>query len=228
MLFPDYWLARPKVDLPSERDLEPLYQAALSAEGGWLEPPPDLPKWAFLTWLAEEKELLLHGSGVPDLTLFEPRTPKDRSPDDFSKQIAVFAASDGIWAIVYAVLDRANYPLGFSNGALQRQLPGGLTDMHYYFSVTAPELQQRPWREGTVYLLPKDRFVQMPPYELGALGTILEPHWASSEAVRPAAKLRVSPEDFPFLQQVRSHDDATVQARVARDPEGFPWLEELS
>ena len=228
MSFPDYWLARPKVGLPSERDLEPHYQAALLAGGGWLKLPPDLSKWAFLTWLAEEKDLLLHGSGAPDIALFEPRTPADRSPDDFSKQTAVFAASDGIWALFYAVLDRARYPVRFLNAALRLESSETFADTHYFFSVTAPELQQRPWRDGTVYLLPKDGFVQMPPYELGGLGTIVEPHWVSLEAVRPIAKLRVSPEDFPFLEQVRSHDDATVQARVARDPEGFPWLEEPS
>jgi len=38
--------------------------------------------------------------------------------------------------------------------------------------------------------------------------------------------MRVSLEDFPLLAQVRDHDEAYIRACVARDPFGFPWLEE--
>ena len=113
MSFPDYWLARPNVDL-DEQDLEPLYQVVLSAEGGWLELPPKIPKWAFSTWLAEEKGLLLHGSGASDITTFEPRTPNDKSPDEFSKQTAVFAASDAIWALFLRSVGPRSLFVGFS------------------------------------------------------------------------------------------------------------------
>jgi hypothetical protein len=35
----------------------------------------------------------------------------------------------------------------------------------------------------------------------------------------------VRPEEFPFLNDVRGHDDAVVQARSAADPDGFPWVD---
>lgn len=42
--------------------------------------------------------------------------------------------------------------------------------------------------------------------------------------VRPLARLRVVPEDFPFLRQVRGHDKKVIDERAAADPNGFPWL----
>ena len=48
---------------------------------------------------------------------------------------------------------------------------------------------------------------------------------ASLTPVRPAAKLRISPEDFPFLQAIHGHDNEVVLARAAADPAGFPWLD---
>jgi hypothetical protein len=50
--------------------------------------------------------------------------------------------------------------------------------------------------------------------------------WASAEAVPPLARLPVTPADFPFLDAVVPHDPALVRERSARDPEGFPWLDE--
>ena len=224
---PDYWLPRPHIELSHEveAELETLYvQHIASGQGDWLSAPLPVPKWAFLCWLADEKGLLMHGSGNSDITTFEPRTPFDNSPDDFSKQTAVFAASDGIWAIFYAVIDRVNFRLRMLNGALQFKTAEGWTRMHYFFSVTQEVLKKYPWREGVVYILPIEGFVRQPPYALGRHGRILEPHWASLKSVQPLAKLAVTPEDFPFLSQVRGHDNEEVMANAAREPYGFPWL----
>jgi predicted hotdog family 3-hydroxylacyl-ACP dehydratase len=49
---------------------------------------------------------------------------------------------------------------------------------------------------------------------------------ASALPVEPAAKLLVHPGEFPFLQQIRGHDDELIAARMAADPAGFPWLHE--
>ena len=202
MTIPDYWLPRPHTEFSDEvrsRARITLYTQHIAKmdKVNWLNALP-VPKWAFLCWLADEKGLLMHGSGNPDVTTFEPRTPFDNSPDDFSKQTAVFAASDGIWAIFYAVIDRVNFRLRMLNGAMQFKTSEGWTQMHYFFSVTGSVLERYPWREGTVYILPVEGFTRQPPYELGKHGLILEPHWASLESVQPLAKLAVTPEDFPF------------------------------
>jgi hypothetical protein len=207
--------------------LERLYRGAvMHGAGRWLEAHLPIPKWAFLCWLADVKGLLMHGSGDANIDIFEPRRPNDDSPDGFSKQSAVFAASDGIWPMFYAVLDRERYRVRMLNGALCFELLGELSDMRYFFSLTREVLDLYPWREGAVYILPRKGFQQgPPPYDLGGW-RVHEPHWANPEPVRPLAKLRVSPTDFPFLERVRGHDDAQVMAHAKADPYGFPWLDE--
>ena len=46
---------------------------------------------------------------------------------------------------------------------------------------------------------------------------------ASFEYVRPLAKLAVAPEDFPFLQQIRGHDDERLQDYATALQTGSPW-----
>ena len=221
----DYWLPRPEFELEVSSELETLYaECVVTKQGDWLNAPLPVPKWVFLNWLADEKGLLLHGTGDAAITTFEPCTPFDNSPDDFSKQTAVFAAGDGIWAIFYAVIDRVNFRLRMLNGALQFEAPDGWTPVHYFFSVTEEVLKRYPWREGVVYVLPSEGFVRQPPYVLGKHGRILEPHYANPNPVQPLVKLHVTPEDFPLLAQVRGHDNDEVMANAAREPYGFPWL----
>jgi len=199
-------------------------QQVAPGEGAWLTLPAEVPRWQFLCWLTEQKGFLLHGSGDPNITCFEPRTPDDRSSEDFSRKTAVFATDDGIWPIFYAVLDRTRFPLRMLNGALRfRTASGDFSEMHYFFSVTASALERFPWREGVIYVLPRASFVQQAPFVMKG-HEVLGPQWARFTPVRPLAKLRVLPEDFPFLFQVRAHDDTLIAARAAQDPEGFPWL----
>ena len=91
-------------------------------------------------------------------------------------------------------------------------------------AVSEAALARRPWRSGTVYLLPGGSFEAQPPLAVGDVA--VEPAQAASPVpVRPAAKLAVDPGDFPFLAQVRGHDDEQLRARMAADPAGFPWVE---
>ena len=220
----DHWLPRPPLTL-SPRTVaafEAAYEQVLVAGGRAVDPPA--PTWAFLCWLADEKRVLLHGTADPGITRFEPRTPRDYSADAFSKQAAVFAAGDGIWALFYAIVKRQP-GMRFLNGALQFADPAGeLSGMHYFFSVTRSLLPARPWRDGSVYVLPRDGFRKQGPYELGGR-TVHEPQWAAPCSVKPLARLRVTPQDFPLLDSVRGHDPLEVDRRAAADPDGFPWLD---
>ena len=47
--------------------------------------------------------------------------------------------------------------------------------------------------------------------------------WASPVAVKPLAKLSVSPDDFPFLDQMNGHNLDEVMKRVEKNPDNFPW-----
>lgn len=222
---PAYWLRRPELcrDPGTVAAFDRLLDQALAVGP---ERPIDyrlgVPKWQFLTHAAERANLVMHGSGDPGIGLFEPRQPSDSN--EFGNQCAVFAAVDGIWPIYYAILDRDRYPI-LSCNACARVCPdtGEPSDPYYFFSITDSALRQRPWRTGTVYLLPADSFEIQPPLTAGDV-RIQVAQAASLAPVKPLAKLAVGPDDFPYLEQIRGHDDQLIQARIAADPDGFPWL----
>jgi hypothetical protein len=112
------------------------------------------------------------------------------------------------------------------NSSMRLGLPDGRqTDPYYFFSISDKALVQRPFRTGTIYLLPRAGFVQQPPLRSGGREIHLA-HWASRAPVRPLARFTVRPEDFPFLARMRGHDDETTFARARADPDGFPWVDE--
>ena len=135
----------------------------------------------------------------------------------------MFATDDGIWPILYAVLDRTLPGVQLLNAALNFGENRESSGRSYFFSVAENALRRQPWRKGTVYLLPRSGFVCQPPYVVaGRLA--YDPHWACVTPVRPLAKLAVEPGDFPFLAQVRFHDPDAINAKSRQDPYGFPWL----
>lgn len=190
---------------------------------------PDVSRRACLDWLTSNG-FLLHGSKRTDLSRFDPRAPVDRSPDEFSKRTAVFASSDGVWAMMYALVDRDRVR-GMLNSAIQVWVGGGWSTHRYYLSLAPDE----PVVEGTfggrqllspgsVYVLPSAGFERMPPYEWPDVGRVLEPHWASSDPVDAVLRIDVVPTDLPI--DVRIHDADLVDARATDDPWGFPWLDD--
>jgi hypothetical protein len=48
---------------------------------------------------------------------------------------------------------------------------------------------------------------------------------ASPQAVTPLAKLAIAPEDFPFLAQMRTHDDGRLELYAEAMINGLPWPE---
>ncbi|BDP42422.1 hypothetical protein DAETH_23910 [Deinococcus aetherius] len=219
-----WMLEAPPLDLPG--GAVPAFRAALD-ERDSSRLPGDVPRWAFLAWLAGEG-WLLHGSARGDLTLFEPRTPHDLGPDEFSKRTGVFAASDGLWAMMYALLDR-NRVAGMLNTAVQvQEADGGWSPMRYFLSLAPRDPAVKDGRAllspGFVYVLPEGGFEPMPAYEWPGLGEVREPHWVNPAPVRPVLAVPVTPAHFPL--PVRTHDAARVDALSRTDPWGFPWLEE--
>ncbi|WP_345466213.1 hypothetical protein [Deinococcus carri] len=201
------------------------FQAAWDARNPELL-PEGVPRWLFLEWLAREG-WLLHGSARGDLTEFEPRKPHDLSPDDFSKRTGVFAASSGLWAMMYALCDRPRVRR-MLNMALQVQEPGGgWSPLRYFLSLAPRDPAITEGRAllapGCVYVLPPDGFEQMPPYAWPGLGAVREAHWVNPNPVHPVLRVPVMPADFPL--PVRMHDAARVDALAQNDPWGFPWLE---
>lgn len=223
-MLPDYWLTRPNaaIDPAACAALDALLDAALAAGDG-APIPYDLPapKWQFVCYAAERQALAWHGSGVPDIALFEPRQANDLN--DFGNQKAVYAASDPLWAMFFAIVDRDRYPLSVTNACIRlADEAGQIHGPYYVFSVSRAFLPQQPWRTGTLYLLPRGTFQDQPAMPFGSSQVHIA-QLASFAPVRPLARLTVSPADFPFLAQIRGHDDERLAEYAAALQAGAPW-----
>ena len=178
------------------------------------------PKWQFLCHLADHHDIALHGSGDPNIALFEPRQSNDLN--EFGNQKAIYAASDGLWAMFFAIVDRERVT-SITNACIRlADEAGTLHGPYYVFSVSQSALPTQPWRTGTVYLLPRSTFTLQPPMSFGS-NQVHIAQLASFVPVQPVAKLTVTPEDFPFLMQIRGHDDQRLQEYATALQTGAPW-----
>ena len=224
MELPDYWLPRPGVEPgPDERaSFDRTWDRAIaSGDRPLVEVEPAL-RWQFLSHLADARGFVLHGSGDPGIDVFEPRQAIDLT--DFGNQKAVYGAGDGIWAMFFAIVDRERIE-SITNACVRLvDAAGTVSPPRYVFSISRSALPNRPWRSGTVYVLPGDSFTLQPPLRFGEFEVRI-PQLASLVAVRPVARVAVEPADFPFLSDIRGHDDDRL-AEYARALEtGAPWPE---
>ena len=224
MQIPDWLLPRPPFDNPPEKQsaFEALWQS--SATGALIDYSLPYPKWQFLTYLCETKQLVLHGSQDHNIPIVEPRQANDIRA--YSNQRAIYATTDGIWVIYFAILDRKGHPgVSLFNSCLQARLSADqLSDPLYFFSITRSVLLQKPWCQGMIYILPRATFERESSQQIGGV-EIIFPHWISVSPVEPAAKLSVGPQDFPFLAQIHGHDNEKLSRLAAANPDGYPWPE---
>jgi hypothetical protein len=223
MLLPDYWLTRPSsnVDEGARIAFDELLNTTLSiGRCPTIEYTLPWPKWQFLCHLADHQDIALHGSGDPNIALFEPRQSNDLN--EFGNQKAVYAASDGPWAMFFAIVDRERVT-SITNACVRiADETGNLDGPYYVFSVSQSALPNQPWRTGTVYLLPRSTFTLQPPITFGP-NQVHIAQLASLVPVQPLAKLTVTPADFPFLMQIRGHDDQRLQEYATALQTGAPW-----
>lgn len=227
MPLPPYFLPRPPLDLTPATLMAftQLYTGAVApAHGQAVDYTLATPQWQFLSWLCDTQDVLLHGSGNPGIGEFEPRKSDDL--DEFGNRQAVYAASDGIWPLFFAIVDRDRSVRSLINACFRVVgADGARSDPSYFFSVDAAALPRQPWRAGTIYILPRAGFTQQARESYRGVEVEIA-QWASLVPVRPLARLAVAPDDFPFLARVRGHDMAVVNQRASRDPKGFPWIDD--
>jgi len=162
------------------------------------------PKHEFLRYLVDRKQILLHGSNYPDVKVLLPMRFTIDVREAMNGQ-TVFAAADGILPMFFAILDRKKYVGTMSNGSYQLPDATGLVTSHYFFSISEEMLKLWPFRCGTIYLLPKDKF------KPAAEGQdVLLDEWISRKPVQVLAKLSISPEDFPLLDTVWGHNESEL------------------
>jgi|SRR5947209_5562762 len=226
MNLPPYFVSRPHMDLDGATvtAFERLYaEAVVPGSGAEIVYTLPVPKWQFLCYLTDRKDLLVHGSGNPHIETFEPRQSNDMH--EFGNRKAVFATSDALWAMYFAIVDRDRKVSSLVNVRFRVVgTDGSRSEPSYFFSINADALSRHPWRNGTIYLLPRTPFEQQP---LGSTGgfTVEIAQWASLKPVAPLARLAVGPEDFPLLASIRGHDPEVVRQRAERDPDPFSWFD---
>jgi hypothetical protein len=219
---PDHYLQRPVAGrLPDVGAFERLFREQVApGTGGAIRYQLDAPKWQFLCWLTESQDVVLHGANRSTVGTLEPRQADDVG--EFGARHAVYAASDGIWPMYFAVADRT-VVTSLVNACIHVD-DNGARASYYYFSIDHAAMRSKPWVAGSVYVLPRATFEPEP--EETWQGLHCAPtQWASSVPVRPMARLTVTPDDFPLLTEVRSHDPRVVSERARQDPDNFPWLD---
>jgi hypothetical protein len=223
---PAFLLPSPPFDKsPSKQDaFEDLWQSI--HKGDFINYQLPYPKWQFLSYLCETRELVLHGSQNKEIGIVEPRQANDKKA--FSNQHAIYATTDGIWVIYFAILDRKNNPeMTLFNSCLRAQFSiDQISDPMYFFSITHSVLLRKPWCEGMIYILPRQSFEREATQQMQGI-EIVFPHWISPLPVDPVARLQVGPQDFPFLAQIHGHNDEKLVHLAMADPNGFPWPEAL-
>lgn len=221
MEIPDYWMTRPATRLDDEtrQAFDALYAQLLAQPLGTpFAYPLAAPKWQFLCYLGDHHALAFHGSGNPAITTFEPRQANDLTA--FGNQLAVYASSDPLWAMYFAIIDRDHYSMSLCNACISVQAVP-----YYFFSITQSALVQQPWRTGSLYLLPRTSFTQQPAMQLGDTEIHIA-HLASLTPVTALARLEVAPQDFPFLDQIRGHNDDRLAEIAEALQTGRPLLDE--
>lgn len=151
----------------------------------------DRPKHEFLSYLVHARGYLLHGTGSPQLEQLRPTRATDH---DARSLDAVFATSDGIWPLFFATLDRERAG-SLWNGCFHVRR-GGVLRRYYFFFTEADPRDERIWRNGAIYVVPREPFVR----------TWIPNEWACPQPVLALAKLAVSPADFPFRSRVLQLD----------------------
>jgi hypothetical protein len=214
---PDHWLSVPAIDHDEATiaEFDGLLSSALAAGPENPIPySPVAPKGEFLHYAVSRGDFVLHGSADPDIDVFEPRQANDLR--DFGNQAAIYAASDEMWPIFFAIVDRSYSAFRLDACIRILELPCATA---WSCSITQSALDNQPRRDGTVYLLPRVGFVDDDVVEFGSLH-VRPSQVASASPIHPVAKLGVTPADFPFLHQVREHDDDShLSGRRA------PWVD---
>jgi hypothetical protein len=166
-------------------------EAVERAGDGLMDYTLDVPKHEFLSYLVHTRGFLLHGTAAPGLEEVKPMAAVDYEARTLE---AVFATSDGIWPLFFATLDRGRAG-SLWNGCYQIRR-GAALHRYYFFFTEADPRDEAIWRDGAVYVLPREPFRR----------TWIPNEWVSPQPLPAAARLAVSPSDFPFKDRVKRFD----------------------
>jgi len=158
------------------------------------------PKADFLNYICDWRGFVMHGSPSHDLQTLQP-IRQGRDNNEFGNRQQIFCSPDAMWAMWFAILDKSKYHLTRNGSVRVGRGPGRVK--YYHFELPKINAENRPFTEGMLYIARARDFPDKRPYPVLDWfdGEIEE--WGSTQPVRPLARIRVSPRDFPYLDQVK-------------------------
>ena len=166
------------------------------------------PKHEFLAWLESQDGFVFHGSNRSDITLFKTKRESFEIDDVAGRGNleAVYGTVRPLWAWYFAIVDRPRIRGSLRNG-VARYLDGrGDDHIVYYLSLASQDLVSRPFTNGSIYIFDRSRFAPIPLYPGGPPS----PEWGCFEGVEPRARIEVTPDEYPLLDQIGGHDEAEM------------------
>lgn len=158
------------------------------------------PRAEFLNYICDWRGFVVHGSPARDLGILQPiRIGRDNN--EFGNRQQIFCSPDAMWAMWFAILDKSKFNQT-RNGSV-RVGRGSQRVKYYHFELPKQNQENNPFTDGMMYIARAQDFPDKRLYPILDWfdGEIEE--WGSAQPVTPVARLRVSPRDFPYLNQVQ-------------------------
>ncbi|WP_025028922.1 hypothetical protein [Caldalkalibacillus mannanilyticus] len=181
------------IDEEQEKQFKKLVDTMMNNRGELIDYPSNFPKYHFIKYMSQTGKFVFHGSNNHDIEIFEPR---EQTLYNNKLTKAIFASTDPIWPIFYAVLRRDNVVASFRNGCLVHR-----NQRYHYYSLNQSTIRNDPWTEGMLYILPNQTFFK------SGNGRVQFDEWISHEPVAPIGKIPVSVDDFFYHNKVSVHKD---------------------
>lgn len=150
----------------------------------------------FVQWLTAKDRVLFNGCHGADLDEITPATWPTPHFGPPPTEPVLYGTRDGICSMYLSLVDHT-YADRVDHGVERFFASDGRHLDLYHFS-TPPGADGTPFHPGVLYVLPRERFDPVPIYSGGPLSA----EWTCPEAVRPLARLTVTPDDFPLLDSV--------------------------
>lgn len=173
-----------------------------------------LPKHLFLSYVTDCTDLLIHGSPTVNIDILRP-IRHSRDVATTGQENRLLAASDGLRAMWFAILDKSNMGGLTSNYSTTASDELGALYSLYLFSIGQSAIHDSPYQKGMMYILPRG------PFEL-----ISGIEWATDESVEPLFHLSIEPQDFPYLQFVKGVDPEKIIRKGESGADGYPWADD--
>lgn len=195
-----YAAPKPVISCEQQAEFDALLEAMRQSSDSLISYKLPYPKWQFIYYLSLQDSWVFHGSNHKEIDIFEPR---EQIQYNNERVRAVFASTDSIWPFFYAVFRRKMLVGSTRNGCIVQ----GNRSYHYY-SLNRSTMENKPWKEGMLYILPNDTFSR------SGEGGVQFNEWISREPVKSMWRIAVTPHDFYFYRKVAVHADNESFART--------------